>query len=112
MKIPYGKQSISANDISAVIDVLESEFLTQGPITPEFETQIAHYCQAKYSVATCNATAALHIACKALNISSNDIVWTSPNSFVASANCALYCGASIDFIDIDPDDFNCGMSRK
>ncbi|MBF0264049.1 MAG: UDP-4-amino-4,6-dideoxy-N-acetyl-beta-L-altrosamine transaminase [Gammaproteobacteria bacterium] len=106
IKIPYGKQSISADDISAVVNVLESNFLTQGPVTPEFEDQVAKYCQSDYAIATCNATAALHIACRSLDIKEKDIVWTSPNSFVASANCAIYCGATIDFVDIDPNDYN------
>ncbi len=100
--IPYGRQDINENDIDAVIDVLKSDYLTQGQIVPEFEGKIAKYCGAKYSVASNSATSALHIACLALNIGKADIVWTSVISFVASANCALYCGAKIDFIDIDP----------
>ena len=99
--IPYGKQSISQQDIDAVIDVLKSDWLTQGPKVPEFEQAIAHYCGVLYACTTNSATSALHIACLALDVSQNDIVWTSPISFVASANCALYCGATIDFVDID-----------
>ncbi len=99
--IPYGKQEIIQEDIDAVVNVLKSDWLTQGPKVPEFEEKLANYCQAKYAVAVNSATSALHIACLALDIKPHDIVWTSPISFVASANCALYCGATIDFIDID-----------
>lgn len=99
--IPYGKQDISEQDIEAVIEVLRSDFLTQGPKVPEFEHALASYCSANYAVATNSATSALHIACLALGVSKNDYVWTSPISFVASANCALYCGANIDFVDIN-----------
>jgi len=99
--IPYGKQDISQDDIDAVVKVLQSDWLTQGPKVPEFERTLASYCSAKHAVAVNSATSALHIACLALNVGKEDIVWTSPISFVASANCALYCGASIDFIDID-----------
>ena len=99
--IPYGRQNISTEDIAAVIDVLQSDYLTQGPKVPEFEKKISEYVGAKFAVAVNSATSALHIACLALNVQDGDLVWTSPISFVASANCALYCGASIDFIDID-----------
>jgi len=99
--IPYGRQNISEQDIAAVIDVLKSDYLTQGPKVPEFEQKVAKYAQAKFAVAVNSATSALHIACLALNVQKNDVVWTSPISFVASANCALYCGASVDFVDID-----------
>ncbi len=99
--IPYGKQSISQDDINAVIDVLKSDWLTQGPAVPAFESAIAEYCGAHYACATNSATSALHIACLALGVGIGDIVWTSPISFVASSNCALYCGASVDFVDID-----------
>ena len=99
--IPYGKQSISQDDINAVIDVLKSDWLTQGPKVPAFESAIAEYCGANHACATNSATSALHIACLALGVSIGDIVWTSPISFVASSNCALYCGADIDFVDID-----------
>ncbi|TMP15912.1 UDP-4-amino-4,6-dideoxy-N-acetyl-beta-L-altrosamine transaminase [Pseudoalteromonas sp. S2721] len=99
--IPYGKQSISQDDINAVIDVLKSDWLTQGPAVPAFESAIAEYCGAHYACATNSATSALHIACLALDVGKGDIVWTSPISFVASSNCALYCGAEVDFVDID-----------
>ncbi|QTH71056.1 UDP-4-amino-4,6-dideoxy-N-acetyl-beta-L-altrosamine transaminase [Pseudoalteromonas xiamenensis] len=99
--IPYGKQSISDEDIKAVVDVLKSDWLTQGPKVPEFEQAVAEYVNVKHAVAVNSATSALHIACLALGVTKADEVWTSPNSFVASANCALYCGASIDFVDID-----------
>lgn len=99
--IPYGKQSISQDDINAVIDVLKSDWLTQGPAVPAFESAIAEYCGAHYACATNSATSALHIACLALDLGKGDIVWTSPISFVASSNCALYCGAEVDFVDID-----------
>ena len=99
--IPYGKQAISQQDIDAVVDVLKSDWLTQGPKVPAFEQAIANYCGSAYACATNSATSALHIACLALNVSESDLVWTSPISFVASANCALYCGAQIDFVDID-----------
>lgn len=99
--IPYGKQAISQHDIDAVVDVLKSDWLTQGPKVPAFEQAIANYCGSAYACATNSATSALHIACLALGVGGSDIVWTSPISFVASANCALYCGATIDFVDID-----------
>lgn len=99
--IPYGKQSISQDDINAVIDVLKSDWLTQGPAVPAFESAIAEYCGASHACATNSATSALHIACLALGVGKGDIVWTSPISFVASSNCALYCGAEVDFADID-----------
>lgn len=99
--IPYGKQTISQSDIDAVIDVLKSDWLTQGPAVPAFESAIAEYCNANYACATNSATSALHIACLSLGVGEGDIVWTSPISFVASSNCALYCGAKIDFVDID-----------
>ncbi|MFA6409825.1 MAG: UDP-4-amino-4,6-dideoxy-N-acetyl-beta-L-altrosamine transaminase [Gammaproteobacteria bacterium] len=105
-QIPYGHQDISEADISAVNDVLHSDWLTQGPLVDKFEEAVANYCNAKYAVSVCNATAALHLACLALDIKKGDYVWTSPNTFLASANCALYCGASIDFVDIDPKTYN------
>jgi len=104
--IPYGKQNISEEDIKAVQDVMRSDFLTQGPITPKFEKEISNYCKSKYSVAVVNATSALHLACLALGVGKKDIVWTSPISFVASANCAKYCGAEVDFVDIDIESYN------
>lgn len=99
--IPYGKQDINEEDIEAVIDVLKSDYLTQGPQVPRFEQAIANYCNVKHAFATNSATSALHIACLALEVAKGDYVWTSPISFVASSNCALYCGATVDFIDID-----------
>jgi UDP-4-amino-4,6-dideoxy-N-acetyl-beta-L-altrosamine transaminase len=104
--IPYGKQSINQDDIDAVLDVLQSDFLTQGPKVPAFEQVVAHYVGAEYGVAVNSATSALHIACLALELGEGDVLWTSPNTFVASANCALYCGASVDFVDIDPRTYN------
>lgn len=101
--IPYGRQSISAEDIQAVVDTLQSDFLTQGPAVPAFEQALADYCQVPHAVAMNSATSALHLACLALDVQQGDIVWSSPISFVASANCALYCGASIDFVDVDAD---------
>ncbi len=104
--IPYAKQNISEQDIEAVSRVLRSDFITQGPVVVEFEKAIAQYCDAKYAIAVSSGTAALHLACLALEVGKNDIVWTSPNTFVASANCALYCGAQIDFVDIEPGTYN------
>ncbi|MDP8568077.1 UDP-4-amino-4,6-dideoxy-N-acetyl-beta-L-altrosamine transaminase [Methylophilus aquaticus] len=104
--IPYGRQSISDRDIQAVVEVLKSDYLTQGPAVPQFEHAIAQYCGVKYAVAVNSATSALHIACLALGVTKGDIVWTSPITFVASANCALYCGAEVDFVDIDPNTYN------
>ena len=106
MMIPYGKQDISAEDIAAVSEVLRSDFLTQGPVVPRFEEAVAEAAKAKYGVAVNSATSALHIACLALGVGPGDRVWTSPVTFVASANCALYCGADISFVDIDPDTYN------
>jgi UDP-4-amino-4,6-dideoxy-N-acetyl-beta-L-altrosamine transaminase len=99
--IPYGKQDINQQDINAVIEVLQSDWLTQGPIVPAFEQAIIEYCQSTFAIATNSATSALHIANLALGVGKGDTVWTSPITFVASANSALYCGANIDFIDID-----------
>ena len=100
--IPYGRQHISEEDIQAVVDVLRSDFLTQGPAVPQFESALAEYCGAKHAFAVNSATSALHIACLALGLGAGDYLWTSPITFVASANCALYCGAQVDFVDIDP----------
>ena len=100
--IPYGRQSISEDDVKAVVDVLKSELLTQGPVVPAFEEAICEYTGANYGVAVNSATSALHIACLALGLGKGDRLWTTPNTFVASANCALYCDASVDFVDIDP----------
>jgi len=103
--IPYGKQNISQEDINAVVSILNSDYLTQGPTVPLFEEAVKDYCETQYAIAVNSATSALHIACLALEIGKGDIVWTSPISFIASANCALYCGATIDFVDIDPDTY-------
>lgn len=104
--IPYGRQDISEEDIAAVCAVLQSDFLTQGPAIERFERAVAEHCGARHAVAVSNATAALHIACLALDLGPGALAWTSPNTFVASANCARYCGADVDFIDIDPVSWN------
>lgn len=103
--IPYGRQQISAEDIEAVVAVLRSDFLTQGPAVPAFEQAVAAHCGVPHAVAVNSATSALHIACMALDLGPGDRLWTTPNTFVASANCALYCGATVDFVDIDPATF-------
>lgn len=108
--IPYGRQDISQQDIDAVIEVLQSDFLTQGPKVPAFEQSVMEACNAKYAVAVNSATSALHIACLALGLGKRDWLWTTPNTFVASANCGLYCGAQVDFVDIDSRTYN--MSAK
>eukprot|EP00163_Fabomonas_tropica_P033139 TRINITY_DN8589_c0_g2_i1.p1 TRINITY_DN8589_c0_g2~~TRINITY_DN8589_c0_g2_i1.p1 ORF type:complete len:388 (+),score=14.35 TRINITY_DN8589_c0_g2_i1:51-1214(+) len=104
--IPYGKQTISQADIDAVLEVLTSDFLTQGPKVPEFERKVASHVGARHALAVNSATSALHIACKALELGSGDWLWTTPVTFVASANCGLYCGAKVDFVDIDPQTYN------
>lgn len=104
--IPYGRQEITEEDISEVEKILRSDFLTQGPTVPKFENRVASYCGVSYSIAVNSATSALHIACLALNLGDGDWLWTSPNTFVASANCGKYCGANIDFVDIDPKTYN------
>lgn len=108
--IPYGRQDLVQSDIDAVVSVLESDFLTQGPVVPLFERKVSGYCGVKHAVAVSNATAALHIACLALGLKPGGLVWTVPNTFVASANCALYCGARVDFVDIDPDTLNMSVA--
>ncbi|CUS47190.1 MAG: UDP-4-amino-4,6-dideoxy-N-acetyl-beta-L-altrosamine transaminase PseC [Idiomarinaceae bacterium HL-53] len=100
--IPYGRQDITQADIDAVTEVLKSDYLTQGPLVPKFEEALAAACNVPHAIAVNSATSALHIACLALNVGPGDLVWTVPNTFVASANCARYCGADIDFVDIDP----------
>lgn len=111
--IPYGKQNITRDDIDAVINVLKSDFLTQGPCVPEFERVASDYCNSKYGVAVNSATSALHLACLSLGLGKDDWLWTSPITFVASANCGLYCGAKIDFVDIDPLTYNmCPIALK
>ena len=107
--IPYARQDINQADIDAVIEVLRSDFLTQGPVVPAFEKVVADYCGVQYAVAVNSATSGLHIACLALGVGKGDIVWTTPITFVASANCALYCGATIDFVDIDPRTYNISL---
>lgn len=104
--IPYGRQEITQSDIDAVIDVLKSDYLTQGPMVPRFEQQVAQHVGATHALAVNSATSALHIACLALEMGPGDWLWTSPITFVASANCALYCGAQVDFVDIDPRTYN------
>ena len=109
--IPYGRQDISEADIQAVVDVLRSDYLTQGPAVPAFEKRLSAYCGAQHAVAVNSATSALHIACLALGVGFGDFVWTTPITFVASANCALYCGAQVDFVDIDPRTYNMSVER-
>jgi len=109
--IPYGRQSISDADIDSVVDVLRSDFLTQGPVVPRFEEAVATAVGASFGAAVNSATSALHIGCLALGVGPGDVVWTSPNTFVASANCARYCGAEVDFVDIDPVSYNMCTSR-
>lgn len=104
--IPYARQDISAEDIQAVVDVLKSPCLTQGPTIERFEQAVADYCGTRYAVAVCNATAALHLSCLAAGMGPGDILWTSPNTFVASANCGRYCGGNVDFVDVDPRTYN------
>lgn len=108
--IPYGRQDIKQQDIDAVVEVLQSDFLTQGPKVPAFEQSVMRACNVKYAVAVNSATSALHIACLASGLGKGDWLWTTPNTFVASANCGLYCGAQVDFVDIDPRTYN--MSAK
>jgi UDP-4-amino-4,6-dideoxy-N-acetyl-beta-L-altrosamine transaminase len=109
--IPYGRQDTTQADIDSVIAVLQSDFLTQGPAVPAFEKSVAEYCSVQHAVAVNSATSALHIACLALGVGKGDIVWTTPITFVASANCALYCGAMVDFVDIDPRTYNLSVER-
>jgi len=109
--IPYGRQDISQQDISAVTNVLKSDFLTQGPKVPLFEQAVMDVCGAKYAAAVNSATSALHVACLALDLKPGNWLWTTPNTFVASANCGLYCGAQIDFVDIDPKTYNLSVQK-
>jgi UDP-4-amino-4,6-dideoxy-N-acetyl-beta-L-altrosamine transaminase len=109
--IPYGRQDVNQADIDAVVAVLRSDFLTQGPVVPVFEKSVASYCGAHYAVAANSATSALHVACLALGVGKGDTVWTTPITFVASANCALYCGAMVDFVDIDIRTYNLSVDR-
>lgn len=108
--IPYGRQDIRQADIDAVVEVLRSDFLTQGPAVPAFEAAVAARVGAAHAVAVNSATSALHIACLALGVGPGDVVWTTPVTFVASANCALYCGAGVDFVDIDPRSYNMSVA--
>jgi len=109
--IPYARQSIDRADIEAVVEVLRSDWLTQGPAVARFEQALAAYAGARHAVAASNATAALHLACLALGLGPGDALWTSPNTFVASANCARYCGARVDFVDIDPQTGNLSVAE-
>ena len=109
--IPYGRQDINQADIDAVVSVLKSDFITQGTLVPKFERLVADYCGAAHAVAVNSATSALHIACLALGVGEGDLVWTTPVTFVASANCARYCGATVDFVDIDPATYNMSIER-
>jgi len=108
--ISYGKQSINQDDIDAVVDVLRSDFLTQGPKVAEFENDLANYCGSQYAKTVSNGTAALHLAYLAIGLKQGDIVWTTPNTFVATVNAALYCGATVDFIDIDSKTYNLSIN--
>jgi UDP-4-amino-4,6-dideoxy-N-acetyl-beta-L-altrosamine transaminase len=108
--ISYGRQDISEADIQSVVDVLRSDWLTQGPAVPRFEQSVAQYCGAEHALAMNSATSALHVACLALGLGRGDWLWTSPNTFVASANCGLYCGAQVDFVDIDSRTYNMSVS--
>ena len=110
MFVPYGRHDIQDSDITAVMEVLKSDFLTQGPAVPLFEQTVREFCGAAHAVAANSATSALHIALMALGVGAGDTVWTSPNTFVASSNAALYCGASVDFVDIDLDTYNLSIT--
>lgn len=109
--IPYGRQQVTEDDIAAVVEVLRSDWLTQGPMVPRFEHAVAEYCGGLHAVAVNSATSALHVACMALGLGPGDLLWTSPVTFLASANCARYCGAEVGFIDIDADSFNLSPLR-
>lgn len=110
MMIPYGRQDIVQADIDAVVEVLQSEFLTQGPVVSRFEQAVSNHVGSQYALAVNSATSALHIACLALGLGPGDWLWTTPVTFVASANCGLYCGAQIDFVDIDS--LTCNLCPK
>ena len=109
--IPYSRQNINKSDIESVLEVLKSDYLTQGPKTPLFESKLSEKFDVKYAIAVNNATSALHLACLSLGVTKNDIVWTSTITFVASANCARYCGAKIDLVDIDSNNFNISTDK-
>lgn len=104
--IPYGRQDVDEDDVRAVVEVLRSDLLTQGPTVPKLELRVAEYARALHAVAVNSATSALHLACLAVGLGPGDHFWTSPNTFVASANCGRYCGAAVDFVDIDPRSYN------
>jgi len=108
--IPYGRHDVTQSDVDAVVDVLRSDFLTQGPVVPRFERELAAITRAQHAVAVNSATSALHVACMALELGPGDLLWTVPNTFVASSNCARYCGAGVDFVDIDPDTWNMSVA--
>jgi len=108
--IPYGRQSIDESDVAEVCSVLRSDFLTQGPMVPKFEKGVCDYTAARHAVAVNSGTSALHLACRSLGLGRGDMLWTSPITFVASANCALYCGAQADFVDIDPETWNMSVT--
>ena len=110
-KFPYSRQQILRQDISAVNKVLKSNYLTQGPVVKEFEKKISKKVNVKYAVAVNSATSALHIACLALGLKKNEFIWTVPTTFVASANCGVYCGAKIDFVDINERTFNIDINK-
>ena len=110
-KIPYSRQTIFKDDVSNVAKVLKSDFITRGPVNEKFEKKIKDYVGAKYCLTTNSATSSLYIACKSLNVGKGDIVWTSTNSFASSANCAALCGAQVDFIDIDLDNYNISIEK-
>lgn len=109
--IPYGRQEIDKSDIDSVVKVLQSDFLTQGPVVPLFEEEVANYCGANHAVAVNSATSALHIACLGLGLGPGDWLWTSAITFLASANCGLYCGAHVDFVDVDPHTYNISVAH-
>lgn len=109
--IPYGHQDIDQNDVLAVLEVLQSDWLTQGPSVENFERKVADYCGVRHAVAVNSATSALHIACMAVDLQKDDYLWTTPNTFVASANCGRYCGAQVDFVDIDEQTYNMSVEK-
>ncbi len=109
--LPFSRQSIDKKDISSVIKVLKSNFITQGPKVIEFENKISKFVKSKFAIASNSGTSSLHLACLAIGIKKGDIVWTVPNTFAASANCAINCGASIDFVDINKDTWNMDINE-
>ncbi|MDA9644259.1 UDP-4-amino-4,6-dideoxy-N-acetyl-beta-L-altrosamine transaminase [Pseudomonadota bacterium] len=111
IRIKYGRQEVTQDDIAAVVQVLNSELLTQGPVVPAFEKALCDYTGSNHSIAVNSATSALHIACMALDLGPGDTLWTCPNTFVASSNCAIYCGAMVDFVDMDPKTYNMDIKQ-